>query len=233
MKAIYDNMPVDAYYGSVVVGHPPSIEHWSSKVFGYRIKCVQVLPPGRAAFYLDNRVGKVEPYIEEGWDLRLLRRTLSIPVDTPETFTADPAAVEAVPQPPSNEVTNLLNYARAQAEVERQRDEIARLRDELALSMQQRDQALADLNRARSGGFTERQHKVFTAIAAERERQDKQWGALDWKKQTVEGFLLVLRAQLDKAYDAWIRANMPNETLRRVRNVAAVAVACLEQHRYD
>jgi hypothetical protein len=71
--------------------------------------------------------------------------------------------------------------------------------------------------------------QVFDLIRAERERQDAKWGAD--KKQTCAGFLLVLEAELDEAKAGWMKnVEGKHSAMREIVQVAAVAVAALQQH---
>ena len=72
---------------------------------------------------------------------------------------------------------------------------------------------------------------VFDLIREERAYQDKKWGTLEDKGQSCAGYLVVLEKELDEAKDGWMK-NVPgrDSTLGEVVQVAAVAVACLEQY---
>jgi hypothetical protein len=73
--------------------------------------------------------------------------------------------------------------------------------------------------------------QVITAIAAERAYQDDKWGSLEMKQQSVAGYLLVLERTLDHAKTGWV-GNMDGRqsVLSEILQLAAVAVACLQQH---
>lgn len=67
-------------------------------------------------------------------------------------------------------------------------------------------------------------------VQQEREYQRRRWGAD--KQQSLAGYLLIMKAELDEAIDGW----MKNETaprdscLEEVVQVAATAFACLETY---
>jgi NTP pyrophosphatase (non-canonical NTP hydrolase) len=71
---------------------------------------------------------------------------------------------------------------------------------------------------------------VVDAIEEEREHQIAKWGAN--KNQTLEGYILILQKELDEAVNGWMKNDTrPRSTaLEEIVQVAAVAVACLEQH---
>jgi hypothetical protein len=73
--------------------------------------------------------------------------------------------------------------------------------------------------------------QVLTAIVAERAHQDEKWGPLSTKQQSIAGYLLVLEKELDEAKSGWImNAEGRDSALAEVLQIAAVAVACLQQH---
>ncbi len=68
------------------------------------------------------------------------------------------------------------------------------------------------------------------AVTAERKYQDAKWGTLSNHPHTVAEWLLILESELAEAKDAWVRNGGDLEALKEIVQVAAVAVACLEQH---
>jgi len=72
---------------------------------------------------------------------------------------------------------------------------------------------------------------VMKAIKTEREQQDLKWGTLNEKQQSIAGYLLILRKELEEAEKGWMK-NVPGKhsALSEIVQVAAVAIACLEQH---
>lgn len=75
--------------------------------------------------------------------------------------------------------------------------------------------------------------KVLQAVDGEREYQDRKWGSLQEHPLTQGEWLLVLETELAEAKAAWAKnSERPHSVLDEVRQVAAVAVACMEQHGY-
>lgn len=71
---------------------------------------------------------------------------------------------------------------------------------------------------------------VYLAISKERIYQDRKWG-VD-RPQSVPGFLLVMRKELDEAEKSWLK-NVRGDrqtVLEEIVQVAATAVACLERY---
>ena len=71
---------------------------------------------------------------------------------------------------------------------------------------------------------------VYLAISKERIYQDRKWG-VD-KQQSVPGFLLIMRKELEEAEKAWLK-NVRGDrqtVLEEIVQVAATAVACLERY---
>lgn len=72
---------------------------------------------------------------------------------------------------------------------------------------------------------------VYVTIDDERTYQDLRWGDIDANPHTVGEWLLILQGELDEAIKAWQKSVAPpHSALDEVRQIAAVAVACLEQH---
>ena len=74
------------------------------------------------------------------------------------------------------------------------------------------------------------QHIVVSAVIDERTYQDGKWGTIEENPHTVGEWLLILEGELAEAKAAWLKASNMRPTLAEVRQVAAVAIACLEQH---
>lgn len=71
---------------------------------------------------------------------------------------------------------------------------------------------------------------VYLAISKERIYQDRKWG-VD-KPQSVPGFLLIIRKELEEAETAWLK-NVRGDrqtVLEEIVQVAATAAACLERY---
>ncbi len=69
--------------------------------------------------------------------------------------------------------------------------------------------------------------EVYRLIDGEREFQIAKWGHV---KQGVAHYVLVLICELQEAIEAWAKTGDETAVLDEIRQVAAVAVACLERH---
>lgn len=72
--------------------------------------------------------------------------------------------------------------------------------------------------------------RVYQAIDSERYHQDRKWGTIEKHPHEVGGWLLLMRALLRDAENAWASHSTDYLALEEVRKIAAVAVACGEQH---
>lgn len=70
---------------------------------------------------------------------------------------------------------------------------------------------------------------LFQAIERERKYQDALWGTLEAHAHFVIEWIEILQERLNKARDAYYLDSEPS-ALHEILTVAAVAVACLEQH---
>lgn len=73
--------------------------------------------------------------------------------------------------------------------------------------------------------------QVMRVIATERAYQDSKWGKD--KKQSVAGYLTIMRKELSEAEDGWLmgdRAEGRDSALAEIVQVAAVAVRCLQHY---
>lgn len=74
-------------------------------------------------------------------------------------------------------------------------------------------------------------NEVFQLIKVEREHQDKKWGSLKDKRQSVAGYLLVIEGELREAKEGWLKNVVgKHSSLSELIQLAATAVACLQQH---
>ena len=73
--------------------------------------------------------------------------------------------------------------------------------------------------------------EVMNLVKEEREFQDSKWGSLEDKQQSIAGYLTVLQWELDEAKAGWMK-NVPGKhsALSELVQVAAVAIACLQQY---
>lgn len=70
--------------------------------------------------------------------------------------------------------------------------------------------------------------EIMAAVMRERDYQDAKHPG----QKPVTGFLLIMRAELDEAIDAWVNSKSGDDAaaLREVLQVVAVGFQCLEQH---
>jgi hypothetical protein len=73
--------------------------------------------------------------------------------------------------------------------------------------------------------------EVFELIRKERDFQDIKWGSLEEKQQSLAGYLLIIQKELDEATLGWVKNKTGKDSaLTELVQVAAVAVACLQQY---
>jgi len=72
---------------------------------------------------------------------------------------------------------------------------------------------------------------IFEAIEAERKYQDLKWGSLEEKNQSLAGFMLVMKKELEEAEQGWMK-NEPgrHSALGEIIQVVATGVAALQQY---
>lgn len=71
---------------------------------------------------------------------------------------------------------------------------------------------------------------VFAAIDRERCWQERKWGTNLAHPHSVAEWLLIVESELAEAKHGWVKGIGDDEALRELVQVAAVAVAALEQH---
>ena len=71
---------------------------------------------------------------------------------------------------------------------------------------------------------------IFDAIGRERDYQDAKWGTPANYPHSVGEWLLILESELQEAKQAWCKGMGDYDALLELMQVAAVAVACMEQH---
>jgi hypothetical protein len=73
--------------------------------------------------------------------------------------------------------------------------------------------------------------EVFALITAEREYQDAKWGSIEENQQSLAGFLLIIRKELEEAEAGWMK-NVPGKhsALSELIQVAATSIAALQQY---
>lgn len=72
--------------------------------------------------------------------------------------------------------------------------------------------------------------EVYAAIDSERLHQDRKWGTPDKHPHEVGAWLTLMRQHLCDAEKAWSGSAGDREALLEVRKIAAIAIACGEQH---
>lgn len=73
--------------------------------------------------------------------------------------------------------------------------------------------------------------EVVESLKLEREYQDEKWGTLDQRQQSIAGFMLIIKKELEEAENGWIKnVEGKHSSLAEIRQVAAAAIACLQTH---
>jgi len=68
-------------------------------------------------------------------------------------------------------------------------------------------------------------------VKAEREHQTQKWGSIQDHPQSIPGYLLIMRKELEEAEQGWMKnAHGRSSVLSEILQVVATGVACLEQH---
>jgi hypothetical protein len=74
--------------------------------------------------------------------------------------------------------------------------------------------------------------QAVAEVKKEREHQDNKWGSIEaGRNQSIPGFLIVLEAELNEAKAGWMKNVQGRDScLAEIKQVAAVAIACLQTH---
>jgi len=73
--------------------------------------------------------------------------------------------------------------------------------------------------------------EVVQAILKEREYQTNKWGSIEEHPQSIPGYMIIMEKELEEAKDGWNKNIQGRDSaLSEIIQVAAVAVACLQQH---
>jgi len=72
--------------------------------------------------------------------------------------------------------------------------------------------------------------RVFAAVVRERAWQDQKWGTIEQHPHEVGGWIALVRKELREAEDAWCTQRGDAGALEELLQVAATAVACIQQH---
>lgn len=75
-----------------------------------------------------------------------------------------------------------------------------------------------------------KRENVYSAIDSERDFQDARWGTVEQHPHEVGSWILIMEKLLADAREAWAGNAGDAKALDEIRKVAAVAVACGEQH---
>lgn len=73
------------------------------------------------------------------------------------------------------------------------------------------------------------QRYVIAAVIDERSYQDQKWGTIDVNPHSPVEWLNIMQNELLEAHNALLSDDL-EAGLAEIRQVAAVAIACLEQH---
>lgn len=71
---------------------------------------------------------------------------------------------------------------------------------------------------------------VYKAIDSERNHQDRKWGTPEKHPHEVGAWVTLIRKFVNDAEVAWSGSSNDYTALIEIRKVAAIAVACMEQH---
>lgn len=78
--------------------------------------------------------------------------------------------------------------------------------------------------------MTQKRNEIFEAIEREREYQDLKAVKNGWQKEKrIAEFLLVMRAEIAEAEEAWLKKTH-DEIMREILQVVSVGVAAMEVH---
>ena len=73
--------------------------------------------------------------------------------------------------------------------------------------------------------------EAIAKVRSERAHQDAKWGSLEQHNQSIPGYLVILQSELDEARAGWMKnVEGDHSSLSEIRQIAAVAVACMEQY---
>lgn len=76
--------------------------------------------------------------------------------------------------------------------------------------------------------------EVFEKIKAERSYQDAKWGSLEEKNQELAGYLVIIEKELEESKNGWMKNKDGRDSaLAEIVQIAAVAVACLQQYGFE
>lgn len=73
--------------------------------------------------------------------------------------------------------------------------------------------------------------EAINSVKEERDYQDAKWGTIAEHNQSIPGYLLIIRKELEEAENGWMK-NTPgrDSALAEIRQIAAVAIACMQQY---
>jgi hypothetical protein len=76
--------------------------------------------------------------------------------------------------------------------------------------------------------------EVFAEIRKEREYQDAKWGTIAEHQQSIPGYLLIIRKELEEAENGWMKNVQGRDSaMAEILQIASVAVAALEQYGFE
>lgn len=77
---------------------------------------------------------------------------------------------------------------------------------------------------------TDNMKAVFSAIKEEREYQDIRWGTLEENPHEIAAYVLFIEQYVSVARTLLTKGNNDSQVLDAVRKIAALGVACMEEH---
>lgn len=76
--------------------------------------------------------------------------------------------------------------------------------------------------------------EVVEKIRQERVYQNSKWGTVDEHPQSIAGYLLIMRKELEEAENGWMKnVSGRDSAMAEILQIAAVAVAAMEQHGFE
>ncbi len=76
--------------------------------------------------------------------------------------------------------------------------------------------------------------EVMEKIQEEREYQDNKWGSLQERSQSLPGYLLILKKELEEAEAGWMKnVSGRDSAMSEILQIAAVAVAAMQEYGFE
>lgn len=75
------------------------------------------------------------------------------------------------------------------------------------------------------------QWEAIEEVREERQYQEDKWGTINEHPQSIPGYLVILRKELEEAEAGWMKNKQGRDSaLHEIKQIAAVALACIEEH---